>query len=187
MLPLGVAATGVLGMLGAAVGGSVLFVRHTAAGRIFTVATVPSAPAALVLGAQVHPDGTPSAFLAARLDLATQLYRAGKVKLILVSGASTAPEYDEPQAMRSYLIDAGIPESQVIIDNAGIDTYSSCVRAREIFGVSDLIVVHRVITYHGPWPPVCASGSTRTGSATTVLVNTRDPGAAAPSAISWPA
>lgn len=148
MLPLGVAATGVLGMLGAAVGGSVLFVRHTAAGRIFTVATVPSAPAALVLGAQVHPDGTPSAFLAARLDLATQLYRAGKVKLILVSGASTAPEYDEPQAMRSYLIDAGIPESQVIIDNAGIDTYSSCVRAREIFGVSDLIVVSQ--SYHLP-------------------------------------
>ena len=107
-----------------------------------------SAPAALVLGAQVHPDGTPSAFLSARLDLATQLYRAGKVKLILVSGASTAPEYDEPQAMRSYLIDAGIPESQVIIDNAGIDTYSSCVRAREIFGVSDLIVVTQ--SYHLP-------------------------------------
>jgi vancomycin permeability regulator SanA len=146
--PVTLAATTVLGLLGMVVGGSVLFVRHTAAGRIFSVATVPPAPAALVLGAQVHPDGTPSAFLAARLDLARQLYRAGKVKMILVSGDSMAKEFDEPQAMRSYLIATGIPESVVIIDNAGIDTYNSCVRAREVFGVSDLIVVTQ--SYHVP-------------------------------------
>jgi vancomycin permeability regulator SanA len=148
VLPLSLVAAGVLGLLSLAVGGSVLFVRHTAAGRIFPAATVPPAHAALVLGAQVYPDGTPSAFLAARLDLARQLHQAGKVKLILVSGDSTAAEYDEPQAMRSYLIAAGIPESQVIIDNAGIDTYSSCVRARAVFGVSDLIVVTQ--SYHLP-------------------------------------
>jgi vancomycin permeability regulator SanA len=146
--PVTLAATAVLGLLGVAVGGSVLFVRHTAAGRIFSVATVPPAAAAMVLGAQVHPDGTPSAFLAARLDLARQLYRAGKVKMILVSGDSMAKEFDEPQAMRSYLIATGIPESVVIIDNAGIDTYNSCVRAREVFGVSDLIVVTQ--SYHVP-------------------------------------
>jgi vancomycin permeability regulator SanA len=142
------AATAVLGLVSVAVGGSVLFVRQTAAGRIFSVATVPPAPAALVLGAQVHPDGTPSAFLAARLDLARQLYRAGKVKMILVSGDSMAEEYDEPAAMRSYLIATGIPESDVIIDDAGIDTYSSCVRARDVFAVSDLIVVTQ--SYHVP-------------------------------------
>jgi vancomycin permeability regulator SanA len=148
VLPLSLVAAGVLGLLSVAVGGSVLFVRHTAAGRSFPAATVPPAHAALVLGAQVYPDGTPSAFLAARLDLARELHQAGKVKLILVSGDSTAAEYDEPQAMRSYLIAAGIPESQVIIDSAGIDTYSSCVRAREVFGVSDLIVVTQ--SYHLP-------------------------------------
>jgi vancomycin permeability regulator SanA len=146
--PVTFAATAVLGLVGVAVGGSVLFVRHTAAGRIFSVATVPPAPAALVLGAQVHPDGTPSAFLAARLDLARQLYRAGKVQMILVSGDSMATEFDEPKAMRSYLIATGIPESVVTIDNAGIDTYNSCVRAREVFGVSDLIVVTQ--SYHVP-------------------------------------
>jgi vancomycin permeability regulator SanA len=147
-LPVTLAATAVLGLLSMAVGGSVLFVRHTAAGRIFPVATVPPAPAALVLGAQVKPDGTPSAFLAARLDLARQLYLAGKVKMILVSGDNRAEEYDEPRAMRSYLMAAGIPESNVIIDNGGIDTYSSCVRARDVFGVSDLIVVTQ--SYHLP-------------------------------------
>ena len=142
------AATAVLGMVSVAVGGSVLFVRQTAAGRIFSVATVPPAPAALVLGApgssRRHAIGLP----AARLDLARQLYRAGKVKMILVSGDSMAEEYDEPAAMRSYLIATGIPESDVIIDNAGIDTYSSCVQARDVFGVSDLIVVTQ--SYHVP-------------------------------------
>jgi vancomycin permeability regulator SanA len=147
-LPVTLAATAVLSLLSMAVGGAVLFVRHTAAGRIFPMAMVPPAPAALVLGAQVKPDGTPSAFLAARLDLARQLYKAGKVKMILVSGDNMAPEYDEPRAMRSYLMAAGIPESDVIIDNGGIDTYSSCVRARDVFGVSDLIVVTQ--SYHLP-------------------------------------
>jgi vancomycin permeability regulator SanA len=146
--PMTLAVTAVLSLFSVAVGGSVLFVRHTAVGRIFSVETVPPAPAALVLGAQVYPDGTPSAFLAARLDLARQLYRAGKVRMILVSGDSTAPEYDEPGAMRSYLIAAGIPASDVIIDDAGIDTYRSCVRAREVFDVSDLIVVTQ--SYHLP-------------------------------------
>ena len=55
---------------------------------------------ALVLGAQVNPDGTPSAFLAARLDLAKRLYDAGLVEMIIVSGDHLAPEYDEPAAMR---------------------------------------------------------------------------------------
>ena len=54
--------------------------------------------------------------------------------MILVSGDSMAEEYDEPAAMRSYLIATGIPESDVIIDNAGIDTYSSCVQARDALG-----------------------------------------------------
>ena len=146
--PVTLATSAVLGLLSVAVGGSVLFVRHAAAGRIFSVANVPPATAALVFGAQVHPDGTPSAFLAARLDLARQLYRAGKVKMILVSGDSMAEEYDEPGAMRSYLISSGIPASDVIIDNSGIDTYSSCIRAREFFGGSDLIVVTQ--SYHVP-------------------------------------
>ena len=125
-----------------------LFVRKTAAGHIYDAASVPSAPVALVLGAQVYPDGTPSPFLAARLDLAKQLFETGKVKAILVSGDNLAKEYDEPKAMRSYLIRAGVPADRVMVDEAGIDTYNSAVRARRILGVSDLIVVTQ--SYHLP-------------------------------------
>ena len=140
---------GALTALGASAAiGSVLLVRRTAAGHIYSAADVPPAPIALVLGAQVYPDGTPSGFLAARLDLARQLFDTGKVKVILVSGDRMAKEYDEPRAMRSYLIRTGVPAAQIILDEAGVDTYSSSVRAKEVFGASDLIVVTQ--TYHLP-------------------------------------
>ena len=131
-----------------AVIGSVLLIRRTAAGHIYSAADVPPAPIALVLGAQVYPDGTPSDFLAARLDLARQLFVTGKVKAILVSGDRMAKEYDEPRAMQSYLIGAGVPAARILLDEAGIDTYNSSVRAKEVFGASDLIVVTQA--YHLP-------------------------------------
>ncbi len=128
--------------------GSVGWVRATAAGHVYGEAEVPAAPVALVLGAQVYPDGTPSAFLAARLDLAHRLYRAGKVRVILVSGDNMAVEYNEPDAMRNYLINAGVPAEHVIADYAGFDTYDSCARAKRIFNVAELVMVTQ--SYHLP-------------------------------------
>lgn len=142
-----VAAT--LGVSGAvAVIASVAFVRASARGHLFAEHDVPAAPVALVLGAAVLPDGTPSAFLAGRLDVARRLFTAGTVQVILVSGDNMAPEYNEPDAMRRYLIDAGVPADRVVADYAGFDTYDSCARAKRIFNVSDLIVVTQ--DYHLP-------------------------------------
>ena len=136
-----------LGMAGlAAVLGSVRFVRARAAGHIYTPSDVPATPVALVLGAQVNPDGTPSAFLAARLDLAKRLYDAGLVEMIIVSGDHLAPEFNEPAAMRNYLMRTGLPEERVIADAGGFDTYESCLRAKRIFNLSRLIVVTQ--SYH---------------------------------------
>jgi vancomycin permeability regulator SanA len=101
-----------------------------------------------VLGASVSPDGTPSPFLAARLEVARRLYLSGKVKVLLVSGDNLAPEYNEPDAMRRYLVAAGMPAEKVVADYAGFDTYDSCVRAQQVFGVTDLIVVTQ--DYHLP-------------------------------------
>ena len=132
----------------AAVAGSVRFVRATAAGHIYMESEVPAAPVALVLGAKVFPDGTPSPFLTARLDLAKRLYDAGRVEMIIVSGDSNAAEYDEPAAMREYLVYAGVPASKVVVDDTGFDTYESCMRTRRIFNVSRLIMVTQ--SYHLP-------------------------------------
>jgi vancomycin permeability regulator SanA len=136
--------TGIIGLANAAV--AVSFVRSAASGHIYTESDVPATPVALVLGAQVNPDGTPSAFLAARLDLAKRLCDAGLVEMIIVSGDHLAPEFDEPAAMRSYLIRAGLPNDRVIADAGGFDTYESCLRAKHIFHLSQLTVVTQ--TYH---------------------------------------
>jgi len=148
----GVVATLGLGLLaGAAVLGSVAWVRATAAGHTYgddDLGAVPPAPVALVLGAQVYPSGRPSPFLAGRLDRAKELYDAGLVRVILVSGDNMAREYNEPDAMRSYLLAAGVPADKVVADYAGFDTYDSCARAQRIFGVERLVVVTQ--GYHLP-------------------------------------
>lgn len=124
-----------------AVAGSDHWVRVTAQDHVHTLESVPSAPVALVLGAQVDPGGQPSAFLAARLEVARQLYRNGKVKAILVSGDHADWNYDEPGSMMVWLITHGVPANRVVLDHAGFDTYDSCVRAHRIFGVNRAIVV----------------------------------------------
>ncbi|HEX8510987.1 MAG TPA: ElyC/SanA/YdcF family protein [Propionibacteriaceae bacterium] len=144
--PLGIAALAVAALT--AVAGSVGFVQRTADDHIYSSADLPPAPVALVLGAAVQPDGTPSAFLAARLELSLRLYTSGKVKVILVSGDNMAPEYNEPDAMRNYLISAGVPANKVVADYAGFDTYDSCARAKLIFGITELVVVTQ--SYHLP-------------------------------------
>ncbi len=120
---------------------AVTWVTVAASGHVYTVAGVPERPVALVLGAQVNPDGQPSDFLAARLELARQLYEAGKVRAILVSGDDGQPEYNEVDPMRDWLVHRGVPEKKVVKDHAGFDTRQSCVRAVKVFGVKSATVV----------------------------------------------
>jgi vancomycin permeability regulator SanA len=127
---------------------SVIWVRAGATGHIYSERSVPPAPVALVLGAQVDPDGSPSPFLAARLELARRLLADAKVKVLLVSGDHGRWEYDEPASMRTWLVNHGVPERKIVLDYAGFDTYDSCARAVRIFGVHRAIVVTQ--TYHLP-------------------------------------
>jgi vancomycin permeability regulator SanA len=105
-----------------------------------TAATVPAAPVAIVLGAGL--DGAkPSPFLAGRLRTAADLYRRGKVRVILVTGDNSRKSYDEPSAMRDFLTAEGVPTGRIVLDYAGFDTWDSCARAKQIFGVHRAIVV----------------------------------------------
>jgi vancomycin permeability regulator SanA len=104
------------------------------------MAAVPTMPAAMVLGAGVR-ENRPTPMLRTRLDLAVQLYRAGKVRALLLSGDNSRIEYDEPTTMRDYLVSHGVPAKKIALDYAGFDTWDSCVRARHIFGASRLVVV----------------------------------------------
>jgi vancomycin permeability regulator SanA len=143
----GVLGAGALGV-GAALGASIAVVRGAAAGHLYPLDQVPSAPVALVLGAQVYPSGMPSRFLRARLDLALLLLQRGTVDRLLLSGDAQAPEYDEPAAMRAHLLAAGALDDRLVLDPWGLDTYDSCVRARDVYGVERVVVVTQA--YHLP-------------------------------------
>lgn len=121
--------------------GSWVWIRLSADARVYSVATVPPAPVALVLGARVTPDGAPGSYLEPRLRDAKALYDTGKVRVILVSGDNGSVEYDEVTAMRTWLTQHGVPPEKVVADYAGFDTYDSCTRAARIFGVRQAIVV----------------------------------------------
>lgn len=129
-----------------AVAGSVSWVRIGVRGHVYQIDTVPAAPVAIVLGAQVNRDGSPSTFLAARLEVARQLFADGRVRAVLVSGDNSRAEYNEPDVMRDWLVAKGVPAEKVVADYAGFDTYDSCLRARRIFGVREAIVVTQ--TFH---------------------------------------
>jgi SanA protein len=105
------------------------------------VGEVPHAEVAIVPGALVEPDGEMSAMLADRVRQASALWHAGKVEKILVSGDHHTWAYDEPDTMRKALVADGVRPEDVFEDHAGFDTWATMVRARNIFGVRDAVVV----------------------------------------------
>lgn len=105
------------------------------------VADVPRTEVAIVPGALVEPDGDLSAMLAARVEQASRLWHAGKVEKILVSGDHGTWRYDEPDTMRKALVRDGVAPEDVFEDHAGFDTWATMVRARQIFGVRDAVVI----------------------------------------------
>ncbi|GGS73165.1 SanA/YdcF family protein [Streptomyces griseoviridis] len=112
----------------------------TTGGRAGTVAGAPRTDVAVVFGAGLW-DGEPSPYLAHRLDAAAALYRAGRIEVVLVTGDNSREDYDEPDAMRTYLVRHGVPDARIVSDYAGFDTWDSCVRAKEVFGVDRAVLI----------------------------------------------
>ncbi len=103
---------------------------------------------AIVLGDGLTRTGTATWFLADRLDGAIRLYKMGKVDGLLMSGDNHVANHDEPAAMRDYALSKGVPAAAITVDDAGFDTYDSCYRAWQIFGVRSAVVVTQ--NYHLP-------------------------------------
>jgi SanA protein len=104
-------------------------------------AKVPHAQAALVLGAQVLPSGRPSDMLVDRVRAAEDLYRAGRVDKLLLSGDHSRVNYDEVGTMRRMMLADGIPAADIFTDHAGFDTWDSAQRAKRVFDVQSAVVV----------------------------------------------
>lgn len=91
-----------------------------------------AADVGIVLGAKVHPNGRLSPRLASRLEAGIAAYRAGKVRHLLVSGATGKEGVNEGEAMRDYLLRRGIPAEDVATDPDGVDTGATACHAKAI-------------------------------------------------------
>lgn len=112
------------------------------ADRVVSVEQAPVRNVALVLGCSPRLSTMePNLYFNNRMDCAAALYKAHKVRRLLVSGDNSRRTYDEPTAMKEALMARGVPEDRIVLDYAGFSTFESIVRAREVFGQRQLLVV----------------------------------------------
>jgi len=119
-----------------------LYISEAAEGAVYdSIDAIPCKPAALVLGTAKHAHGRENRFYNHRLDAAAKLFIEGKVRAILASGDNSTSGYDEPTQMKIDLEKRGVPGKYITLDYAGFRTLDSVVRAKEVFGLDDYIIV----------------------------------------------
>lgn len=108
---------------------------------LYTVETVPHQRVAIVFGARIYSETRLSAMLLDRVDTAVDLYQAGKVDKLLLTGDNSSVYYDEPSAMMAHAISRGVDPADIQPDYGGRRTYDSCYRAGHVFQVTDATLV----------------------------------------------
>jgi SanA protein len=118
-------------------------IDHSSTGRVYSDASlVPHRRVGLVLGCAEHlGGGYINPFFTNRIQAAADLFRAGKVDYLIVSGDNHRKGYDEPTDMKCALMRAGIPDNRILCDYAGFRTLDSVVRAKAIFGQDQITVI----------------------------------------------
>ncbi len=103
---------------------------------------IPENKVGLVLGTSKYlKNGQKNLYFSYRIDAAVELYKAAKIKYILVSGDNNTIFYNEPLKMKKELIENGIPDSVIILDYAGFRTFDSMIRCKEVFGQNKFTII----------------------------------------------
>lgn len=118
-------------------------VEKAAEGRLYSqVALIPANRVGLLLGTNPKGrTGKPNPYYTTRITATAQLYHAGKVMRILISGANPTKDYNEPEQMKADLVAKGVPDSVIYLDYAGLRTFDSVVRAKKIFRLSRYTII----------------------------------------------
>jgi SanA protein len=109
--------------------------------KTYSEASVPVRRVGIVFGAGLWRDGSPTPILQDRVETGARLFFAGKVEKLLMSGDNSLVGYNEPEAMRQYALQLGVPDSAIVLDYAGRRTYDSCYRAQAIFQIKDAVLI----------------------------------------------
>ena len=111
-------------------------------GRIFSdVSNIPPTRVGLVFGTTDRVGGRENLYFRYRIDAATEVWNAGKIETLIVSGDNRSRYYNEPEKMRQALVRRGIPADRIVCDYAGLRTLDSVVRAKEIFGADTVLFI----------------------------------------------
>jgi len=119
-----------------------LIVNHSKKKTYNDISTTPENKVGLVLGTiKTLKNGNINLYFKYRVNATLALYKAGKIKFVLISGDNGNKNYDEPTDFKDALIAGGIPESKIFLDYAGFRTLDSVVRAKKIFGQNSLTFI----------------------------------------------
>lgn len=105
------------------------------------VAKLPAAKVGLVFGTSDRYKGRENKYFRYRIDAAVEVWKAGKVETLIVSGDNRSQYYNEPEKMKAALMEEGVPGDRIVCDYAGLRTLDSVVRAKEIFGANKVLVI----------------------------------------------
>jgi len=119
------------------------YVEISTKGKTFnTAADISVNKVGLLLGTGKYlSNGNINLFYKYRINAAVKLYKAKKIRYVLVSGDNGSKTYDEPTTFKEDLIAAGIPESKIILDYAGFRTLDSVIRSKEIFQQESITII----------------------------------------------
>jgi vancomycin permeability regulator SanA len=86
----------------------------------------------VIFGGRIEADGTPSGWLKVRLDRAVELYHEGISRNFIVSGEAGKQGFDETRVMQAYLVQQGIPDTSIWLDDRGSSTWLTAQNAAEV-------------------------------------------------------
>ncbi len=106
------------------------------------ISQLPNCKVGLVLGtSHFLRNGNKNLYFIYRIEAAAKLFNSKKVNYLLLSGDNRKDEYNEPKEMHDELVKCGVPDSCLVLDYAGLRTFDSMVRCKQIFGQDTVIVI----------------------------------------------
>ncbi len=126
-----------------------MVVTNYAKDRVYDdVHAIPHRGVGLVLGTSPYYKGVRNFYYDNRITAAAELYKAGKVDLLIVSGGDYCDQdgYDEPMAMRDSLVSQGVPIDRILLDRNGTRTLLSIFNIRDRYRVDNITIISQ--KYH---------------------------------------